>query len=536
MRSKDILKAMGKIDSRLIDEALDAEAKNISEGSEFDLAEDEYYPEIITEMKAPPKRIGIFRWAGLAAAVSAITAGAVLLSQLQQFNGIISSAGSAGISTSAAPSVSAPPETSEAATTEPADNSIISSEAFLESREPSTNPPNNKIEILPNGLPDVPLAQLTPFDEYFTAERLDHVNTDSILPEFIADGKIYCTHYSTSPEREETMLSILRYVPEEDSMAEILRDTFPENDPVSYHFLCVYGDYLYFFRSTPLSETIDWELSEESLNADTKSYMLCSVNLVDGSTRIMRDVELELLPNLSDCVFYGGYMFFEEITETDLETGKYTYSINQMDLESGSVWSWENNARCPLLYGDNIMFYRDGAFWVSDIERTDEHVLFYDTLIDFYKDRLCSDGRNIVLARNYTEYREDSNQYSAFTIEVYDERVSGFAPVALFTADVTSSEYFFNIHSSPLISHADGLFGFMDIIFDPETNIFVQTADLKDATRLSKIVMADDQIYYCEFSYTWDESISDPVSDSHYYLFMKKEEIKNYEQNKLRRS
>ena len=535
MRSKDILKAMGRIDSRLIDEALDAEAKNISEDSEFDLTEDEYYPEIITEMKAPPKRIGIFKWAGLAAAVSAITAGAVLLSQLQQFNGIISSAGSAGISTSTVPPVSVTTETSEPAATESADNSIIFSEPFVESREPSDNSPDNKIEILPNGLPDVPLAQLTPFDEYFTAERLDHVNTDSILPEFIADGDIYCTHYNTSPEREETMLSILRYVPEEDVMEEVLRDVFPENDPVSYHFLCVYGDYLYFYRSTPLSETIEWELKEGSPNADTKSYMLCSVNLVDGSTRIMRDVDLELLPNLSDCVFYGGYMFFEEITETDLETGKYTYNISQMDLENGSVSSWENNARCPLLYGDNIVFYRDGAFWISDIERTDEHVLFYDTLIDFYKDRLCSDGRNIVLARNYTEYREDSNQYSAFTIEVYDERVNGFAPAALFNDDVISTEHFSIVDSSPLISHADGLFGFLDIIFDPETNVFVQTADLKDWPRMSKIVMADDKIYYCEFNYTWDESVEDPVSDSHYYLFVKKEELKEYEQSKLRR-
>ena len=110
---------------------------------------------------------------------------------------------------------------------------------------------------------------------------------------------------------------------------------------------------------------------------------------------------------------------------------------------------------------------------------------------------------------------------------MYDERANGFAPVALFTADVTASEFFFNIRSSPLISHADGLFGFMDIIFDPETNIFVQTADLKDVNRLSKILMADDKIYYCEFSSTWDESVSDPLSDSYYYLFLKKEEIKN---------
>ena len=517
MRSKDILNAMGKIDSKLIDEALETDMESISNKHALDLMEDEYYPESITEMKAAPKKIGVFKWAGLAAAVSAITVGAVLMSQLQHFNSINSSAASWGINIS-----STAQQTNEPNKIESTDGVISTTPSLI-----PNNTPENKIEILPNGLPDVPLAQLTPFDEYFTAERLDHVNMDSIFPEFIANGNIYFKNYSAFPDREETMLSILRYEPEGDTMAEILRDTFPENEYVSYHFLCVYGDYLYFYRSSTASETLDWESPDQSQHTDTASYMLCSVSLSEGTTRILADVTLELLPNLSDCVFYDGFMYFEEIYETDSETGEHTYNISRLNLEKGSISSWEENARCPLLYGDNIVFYRDGAFWQSDPKRSDEQVLFYDTLIDFYRDRLCSDGRNIVLARNYTEYREDNNQYSAFTIEVYDERANGFAPVALFTADVTASEFFFNIRSSPLISHADGLFGFMDIIFDPETNIFVQTADLKDVNRLSKILMADDKIYYCEFSYTWDESVSDPLSDSYYYLFLKKEEIKN---------
>lgn len=513
MRSRDILNAMGKIDSRLIDEALETDMESISDNPESDLAEDEYYPESITEMKAAHPKIGIFKWASLVAAVSVITVGAILLSQLQHFNSINSNAASTGINIS-----STAPQTSEPLNIESEAYGITTSAPSLI----SNNTPNEKIEILPNGLPNVPLAQPEPFDEYFTAEGLDYFNTNGkITPSFIADGRIFCTEYQTVPDREFTTLTILCYEPIKDEIAEILVDTFPEKNPVSYHFLCVYGDYLYFYRSE-LSEKWYADSPEVYPYTDIAAYNLCSVSLSKQTTRILTDVTLELIPDISDCVIVDKYLYFEEIAETDNITKSHIYNIRRLDLENGSTSTLVENARCPLLYHDKLVFYRDGAFWQCELDGSDERVLFYDMVIDFFKDRLCSDGNNIVLARSYTEYRDSYDRYSAFTIEVYNGE-SGFVPIALFTADVTSVEFSFNVSSAPLISCADGLFGFLNIIFDPETNAFVQITPSEYSYRLSRIVMADNKIYYCEYTVDWGVEASDFITDSSYYLFKKKE-------------
>lgn len=511
MRSKDILNAMGKIDSRLIDEALETEAENISDKSALDLTEDEYYPESITEMKAAPKKIGVFKWAGLAAAVSAITAGAVLMSQLQHFNSINSSAASTGINISFTAHQTSEPMIIESET------GVITSTPSLN----SNNTPDNKIEILANGLPDVPLAQPEPSDRYFTAESLSYVNTGGTIPSFIADGRIYSTECRTIPDEEISTLTFLCYEPIKDELGEIFIDTFPEGDPVSYYFLCTYGDYIYFYRSAS-SEIVYAESSDAYPYTDIASYTLCRLSLSEGAMRGLTQVSLELIPYISDCVVVDQYMYFEEIAKTDDETKSHIYNISRLNLENGSISTCTENARCPLLYQDKLVFYRDGAFWQCELDGSDERVLFYDTVINFFKDRLCSDGNNIVLARNYTEYREDNNQYSAFTIEVYDG-VSGFAPVALFTADVTSSEFFFNVRSAPTISCADGLFGFLNIIFDPETNTFVLVDQAGSSWPLSQAVMADGKIYCYNAFIDWSAAISDSVTKSNYYLLNKKE-------------
>lgn len=519
MNSKDILKAMGKIDSKLIDEALETESKSISDISELDLAEDEYYPESIIEAKAAPKRIGVFKWASLAAAVSAITAGAVLLSQLQHFNGINRNAASTGIdittSTIASQTASSAEQTTSSAETESTDSVI------------STTPDpvsSNKTEILPNGLPNVPLAEVKQFDEYFTAESLDYVNTNDLIPKFIANGCIYCTKHFTRSEDKITQVTFFCYEPRKDELAEIFIDEFPESDSVDYYFLCVYGDYIYFYRSA-LSDRTHAASEDEYPYADIAAYTLYRVNLTDGNSEMLTGVVLEQIPYISDCAFSGQYMYFEEITGTNEADKEHIYCISRLDLVDGSVSIVTGNARCPLLYRDKLVFYREGAFWQCELDGSDEQVLFYDTVIDFFKDRLCSDGDNIVLARNYSELKED-HQYYAFTIETYNG-VNGFEPRSLFTADVTSSDFFFSIHSSPVIRCADGLFGFLDIIFDPETNTFVQITPIENK-RLFQTVMADGKIYYYAYDTDWSQELSNPTVGVEYYLLRKKvDEIKD---------
>lgn len=506
MSSKDILKAMGKIDSKLIDEALETESKSISDISETHLAEDEYYPESITEVNAGPKRISVFKWASLAAAVSVITAGAVLVSQLQSFNGMGSSAASSGVNITAA---TTDEQTTSAAETEFTDSVI------------STTPdpvPGNKTEILPNGLPNVPLAEVKPFEEYFTAEKYNHANIGDLIPKFIADGCIYCTEHFTRAEDKMTQMTLVCYEPRKDEFADIFTDEFPESEFVDYYFLCVYGDYLYFYRSASSDKQFA-ETADEYPYTNIAEYALCRLNLSDGTLQRLTEITLELIPYISDCVVSGQYLYFEKIAGIDDKSKQYIYNVSRLDFTDGSISTFAENARCPLLYRDKLVFYREGAFWQCELDGTDERVLFYDTIIDFFKDRLCSDGNNIVLARSYTEYK-NNNTYSAFTIEVYDGEV-GFVPKALFTDDVSSSEYFVNIRSSPIISCADGVFGFLDIAFDLETNTFVQITPIGNK-RACQTVMADGEILYCAYDIDWSVELSDPIVGVEYYLLKKK--------------
>lgn len=511
MNSKDILKAMGKIDSKLIDEALETESKSISDMYEPHLAEDEYYPESITEVKEAPKRIGVFKWAGLVAAVSAITAGAVLVSQLQHFNGISSNAASTGIDITTS-TIAAQTASSAAQTTSPAE--IESTDSAV-----STTPdpvPGNKTEILPNGLPNVPLAEVKPFEEYFTAENYNHANIGDLIPKFIADGRIYCTEHFTRGEDKMTQVTFFCYEPRKDEFADIFTDEFPESDFVDYYFLCVYGDYLYFYRSASSDKQFA-ETADEYPYTNIAEYTLCRLNLSDRTLQRLTEVTLELIPYISDCVVSGQYLYFEEIAGIDDKAKQYIYNISRLDFTDGSISTFAENARCPLLYRDKLVFYREGAFWKCELDGTDERVLFYDTIIDFFKDRLCSDGNNIVLARAYTE-NKNNNTYSAFTIEVYDGEV-GFVPKALFTDDVSSSEYFVNIRSAPIISCADGVFGFLDIAFDLETNTFVQITPIGNK-RACQTVMSDGEILYCAYDIDW--SVADPIVGVEYYLLKKK--------------
>lgn len=509
MKSKDILNAMGKIDGRLIDEALEAEAKNISEKSNFDLDKDEYYPESITEVKAPHNKIGVLRWAGLAAVVSIITAGAVLMSQLHYFRGIESSAASSGVDITLTD-----PKTSASDKSEPSGIAVSSSPNIK---------PDGKIEILPNGLPDIPLAELKPFDEFFTMEVIGYANTNGLIPKFIADGRIYCTDHYASDENK-IVVTFYSYDPRKDELKEIFTDEFRSSESVNYYFLCSYGNYLYFYREIASDVTIA-ESSDEYSHTDIADYSLCRLNTSEQTLREMTEISLELTAYPGSCAVFGKYMYFEEITEVDDISKNHIYNISRMDLEDGSVSTFAENARCPLIYEDKLVFYRNGAFWQSELDgEFDERVLFYDTAINFLKDRICSDGKNIVLARCYTEYREDGNQYSAFSIETYDG-MKGFVPKALFTADVTSSDFFSNVSSAPIISCSEGLFGFLDVVFDPETDTFAQIEQTDDK-RFFQTVVADGKIYYCTFDTDWKVEPPEKTMVYNYYMLMKKENPK----------
>lgn len=507
MKSKDILNAMGKIDGRLIDEALEAEAKNISEKSSLDLGKDEYYPESIIEVKSTRNKIGFLRWAGLAAAVSIITAGAILMSQLQRFNGIESNAASTGVNIT----LTANPPMTSPAETETTDDS-----------KPSASEPAviSKPEILPNGLPDVPLAELKPFEELFSMEVIDYADTNGLTPKFIADGRIYCTDHYALQDENKVIVTFYSYDPRKDELKEIFTDEFSGSESVNYYFLCSYGDYLYFYRG--IASDVTFEKSSDESNIDTADYSLCRLNTSDQTLREMADITLELTAYPESCAVFGKYMYFEEITGVDDISKKHIYNISRMNLEDCSVSTFAENARCPLIYEDKLVFYRNGAFWQSELDGGfGEQVLFYDTTIDFLKDRICSDGKNIILARCYTEYREDGNQYSAFTIEIYD-RMEGFVPKALFTADVTSSDFFLNVFSAPIISCSDGLFSFLDVVFDPETDIFAQITQT-DNKHFFQTVAADGKIYYCAFESDWKEEKSLRTAVYNYYMLMKKE-------------
>lgn len=519
MRSRDILNAMGKIDSRLIDEALEAEAESISDKPNSDLAKNEYYPESVTEMKVTHKKIGFLRWAGLAAAVSAITVGAIFMSQLGHFNGIDSTPASTGVNIT----LSTTAQTSAPAETEITDGKTAASEtAVVDMPSNSEAALIKKPEILPNGLPDVPLAELKSFDEYFTAESLDYVHMDGLNPKFIADGIIYYTDISSdSTDRIMTKVTLLSYNPDKDELREIFIDNFPDSESVDYYFLCAYGDYIYFYRSVA-SDAAYARSSEEYPYTDISVYTLCRLNAADGKLQELANVTLELIPYISDCAVYGDCLYFEEIVRTDNDAKKHVYNISRLNLINGSISTFAENARCPLLYDDKLVFYRDGAFWQRELNGSKEQVLFYDTVIDFFKDRLCSDGSHIVLARNYTETKEDLSQYSAFTIEVYNG-VNGFVPKALFTADVSSKDYFFTTHSSPVIKCSDGLFSFLDIIFDPETDAFIQIESIGDNSSFQTI-MADKKIYCWAYDTDWSSELSDPIVNTNYYLFKKKEQ------------
>lgn len=520
MRSRDILNAMGKIDSRLIDEALEAEAESISDKPDSDLAKNEYYPESVTEMKVTHKKIGFLRWAGLAAAVSAITVGAIFMSQLGHFNGIDSTPASTGVNIT----LSTTAQTSAPAETEITDGKTAASEtAIIDIPSNSEAALIKKPEILPNGLPDVPLAELKPFDEFFTMEVISYANTRGLIPKFIADGRIYCTDHYALPDENKIIVTFYSYDPRKDELKEIFIDEFRSSESVNYYFLCSYGDYLYFYRGVA-SDVTAAESSDEYPYTDIADYSLCRLNISDQTLWEMTGISLELTAYPGSCAVFGKYMYFEEIAEVDDISKKHIYNISRMDLEDGSVSTFAENARCPLLYDDKLVFYRDGAFWQRELNGFNEQVMFYDTVIDFFKDRLCSDGSHIVLARNYTETKEDLSQYSAFTIEVYNG-VNGFVPKAMFTADVTSSDFFSNVFSAPIISCSDGLFGFLDVVFDPETDTFAQIEQTDDK-RFFQTVVADGKIYYCTFETDWKEEQSERTMVYNYYMLMKKENPK----------
>lgn len=503
MRAKDLLNAMGKIDGRLIDEALETESESLSDKYAPELGEDEYYPESIIKVNAPPKKFNVLKWTGLAAAVSIFTAGAILLSRLRIFNGNDSNAASSGMNIALTAS-----QTSEPLETESL-NAVVTSEAMR--------------EILENGLPNVPLAELKPFDEFFTAEPIAYIIDRDIIPEFISDGRIFCTKYEAADEGI-SVAYIYCYEPENKELRELFIDTFPEEAHISYYFLCTYGDYIYFYRGASQKAEYDAEAYNVAYT-DTASYTLCRASISSLSAQGLAEVTLEHTPYISDCVVCGQYMYFEEIAAADDETEGHTYNISRLNLEDCSVSTWAENARCPLLYRDKLVFYRNGAFWESELDDGfDARVMFYDTGIDFFKDRLCSDGNNIVLARSYIESR-DGEKYSAFTIEVYDE-LRGFVPKALFTAEISSLEFsgfFSHTYSAPIISCADGLFGFLDIIFDLETDTFVQAVSENNSRQLSKVVMADGKIYCFNFFADWSAALPDQVTDGKFYLFSKKE-------------